>query len=486
VSASAQRSVERRMGVMDSATLEGALDDCWTSDAVPVGTASEPLPLGLLSDNASVESDDRLSVAGVDIVDLAETVGTPLFIYDEAHLRSQCREARCAFGEGVAYASKAFLCREMATLVDQEGMMIDVSSGGELYVALRAGVRPERLVLHGSNKSIDELTLAMIRGLGRVVVDSFDEIDRLEQLVRELRPATRPQLLLRVNPGIDVCTHRAVATGKEDTKFGLSVASGAAAEAVDRLTRWQSPFDLVGLHTHIGSQILDLSSFDQAVTALAPLLIEAGLNELCIGGGLGVAYSGDDGQPPTIAEWAARVRGACRGAGISPSVRITAEPGRAVAASAGITCYTIGGFKSVTADSSGARRTYVSVDGGMGDNLRPALYRSRYEAFLPRQVSSPRPFAATVVGRYCESGDILVRDGHLPEDVVKGDVLAMPVTGAYGYAMASNYNKVPRPPVVFVHDGNVRIVTRRETYEDLIHLDAELPARQPMSSVSER
>jgi diaminopimelate decarboxylase len=463
---------------MGAAYDTGAFTGNPVADVHPVDSGSGPVPRHLLPENGSVGPEDRLSVAGVDVAELAEAVGTPVVIYDEGELRSRCRQARRAFAEGVAYASKAFLCRAMASLVDQERMMIDVSSGGELYIALRAGVRAERLVLHGSNKSSDELTLALMRGLGRIVVDSFDEIDRLEQLVTEILPASRPQLLLRVNPGVDVRTHEAVATGREDTKFGLSLASGAAAEAIDRLTRWQSPFDLVGLHAHIGSQILDLHSFDQAIYALAPPLMKAGLRELCIGGGLGIAYSGDDVQPPSITEWAAAVHHACRAAGVSPSVRITAEPGRAVAGHAAITCYTVGGFKSVTKDASGTRRTLVSVDGGMGDNLRPALYQSRYEAFLPRAVSSTRPFAATVVGRYCESGDILVRDGHLPEDVVKGDIVATPATGAYGYAMASNYNKVPRPPVVFVRDGTYRIVIRRETYEDLLHLDSELPMGQ--------
>jgi diaminopimelate decarboxylase len=484
---SAQRSIDRRMGLMDAASFDGGALHGPRMDASVRGTdASGPLPLGLLPDHAGIGPAGGLLLAGVDVVDLANRVGTPLFIYDEEHLRSHCREARRVFGDGVAYASKAFLCRAMATLADQEGMMIDVSSGGELYIALRAGVRPERLVLHGSNKSADELTLALIRGVGRIVVDSFDEIELLERLVSEMNPAAPPRLLLRVNPGIDAHTHEAMATGREDTKFGLSLASGAAAEAVERLSRWQSPFELVGLHTHIGSQVLDLQSFALAVQTLAPLMLKADLKELCIGGGLGIAYAADDEPAPTLTDWAGTLHEACRVAGLPHAVRLTAEPGRAIAATAAITCYTIGGFKSVVAGAPVGARTYVSVDGGMGDNLRPALYQSRYEAFLPREPAAGRPFAATVVGRYCESGDILVRHGHLPEDVVKGDILATPVTGAYGYSMASNYNRVPRPPIVFVGDGSYRIVTRRETYEDLVRLDMDLPTRRTASSASGR
>jgi len=473
----AQRLIDRRMGLMGSDALDGlAFHGPGTTEGVDLG-ASGPVSSRLLSDNADAGADGRLSIAGVDVVDLAERVGTPVFIYDEGHLRSRCREARRVFGDGVAYASKAFLCRAMARLVDQEGMMVDVSSGGELTIALRAGVRPKRLVLHGSNKSVDELTLALIRGVGRIVVDSFDEIELLERLVAEMKPASPPRLLVRVNPGIDAHTHDAMATGREDTKFGLSLDSGAAAEAVDRLTRCRSPFALVGLHTHIGSQILDMEAFELAIRTLAPLMRHADLQELCIGGGLGVAYVAGDEPAPCLAEWAGRLHEACRLAGLPPTLRLTAEPGRAIAATAAITCYTIGGFKSVNASAPGGGRTYVSVDGGMGDNLRPALYQSRYETFLPREASADRPLAATVVGRYCESGDVVVRHGHLPGDVVKGDILATPVTGAYGYAMASNYNRVPRPPVVFVGDGSYRIVTRRETYEDLLRLDMDAPAR---------
>jgi diaminopimelate decarboxylase len=475
-----------RMGVVDRASVPvptGARAN--QSDGPVASQGGAPIALRLLPDTARVEPNGRLSVGGFDVVDLAEEVGTPVFIYDEVHLRNRCREAHRAFGEGVAYASKAFLCRAMARLVDQEGVMIDVASGGELYVALSAGVAPERLVLHGSNKSAGELSMAMALSVGRIVVDSFDEIERLERLsaraASALMRGAKQKVLVRINPGVDVETHASLATGQPDSKFGFSVSSGAAGEAIGRLLRPESPIELVGLHSHLGSQVLDLSSVERMVTTLAPLLRQAGLRELCVGGGLGVAYTASDAQPLSIANWACLVRQACGAAGIPTSVRLTAEPGRAIAASAAVTCYTIGTIKSVPLTTTHAPsgdvgslddiRTYVSVDGGMSENPRPALYGSRYEAFLPREASALRPRAATVVGKHCESGDVIVRDARLPVDAAVGDVLVTPVTGAYGYAMASTYNKLLRPPVVFVHDGCYRVVTRRESYRDLLHLE---------------
>jgi diaminopimelate decarboxylase len=322
-------------------------------------------------------------------------------------------------------------------------------------------------------------------GLGRIVVDSFDEIDRIERLSAEadsgIMQRAKQKVLVRVNPGVDVHTHAALATGQRDSRFGFSIGSGAASEAVCRLMRPESPVELVGLHAHLGSQVLDLSSVERMVSEMAPLIQQTGLQEMCVGGGLGVAYTGRDAQTPSIDNWACLVRQAARAAGIPTSVRLTAEPGRAIAASAAMTCYTIGTVKSVPLSLSDARssdvatfdgtRTYVSVDGGMSDNPRPALYGSRYEAFLPREASARRPRSATVVGKHCESGDVIVRDAQLPEDATVGDVLVTPVTGAYGYAMASTYNRLRRPPVVFVHDGSYRVVMRRESYKDLLHLE---------------
>jgi len=444
----------------------------------PVGGVVEAVPLRLLPETADIGSNGHLTVGGIDLVELSSEVGTPAFVYDEEHLRNRCREARRAFGDGVAYASKAFLCRAMASLVDQEGMMIDVASGGELYLAVSAGVPPHRLVLHGSNKSPGELAMAIALGVGRIVVDSFDEIDRLERMAEQFADRSRQAVLIRINPGIEPGTHAAVATGQEGSKFGFSVASGAARAAIERLRRVSSPLDLVGLHAHIGSQVLDISGIERTVDVLAPLLLEAGLNEMCVGGGLGVAYTATDENTPSIIDWARTVHRACRRAGVPPSIRVTAEPGRSIAAAAAITIYTIGTIKPIA--TCGGRtthspiesvRTYVGVDGGMSDNPRPALYGSHYEAFLPREASACRPFAVKVVGKHCESGDVLVPDAQLPEDTAVGDVLAIPVTGAYCHSMASSYNKVLRPPVVFVNDGSYRIVTRRETYRDLLRLD---------------
>lgn len=432
-----------------------------TSNCLPVN----PLPLGLLPATAAVAPDGGLAVGGCDLLALAEEFGTSVFVYDEAHLRARCREARAAFGDGVAYASKAFFCKAMAKLVHDEGLCIDVSTGGELRVAVAAGVPGERLVFHGNNKSARELAEAAGADVGRVVVDSFDEIDRIEEL--HAKTGWVPRVLVRVTPGVEAHTHEYVMTGQEDTKFGFSIQSGAAGQAVERLQR--SPaVDLVGIHAHIGSQIFLLTSFVKEVEALAGFVVPLGLPELCVGGGLGVPYVEGE-EAPTIMEWAATVREACQSSGIPDDIRLTAEPGRAIAAAAALTLYTVGTIKRLP-----GIRTYVAVDGGMSDNPRPVLYGSGYEAFLPRATTAERPLLATIVGKHCESGDIVVRGARLPDDVAVGDILATPVTGAYGHSMASNYNKVPRPPVVFVRDGIARLAVRRETYDDLLRLDEDL------------
>jgi diaminopimelate decarboxylase len=413
----------------------------------------------LLPDTAAVGRDGRLSVGGVDLLDLAEEHGTPLFVYDEAHLRARCREAVTAFGDGVAYGSKAFLCLAMARLVHEEGMRVDVATGGELHVVLSAGVPPERIVLHGNNKSLDELRRAHELGV-RVVVDSFDELARLESLYDEDGQATR--VMVRVTPGVEAHTHEYVMTGQVDSKFGFGVASGHAAKAVEH-TQLHPAFDLVGVHAHIGSQIFLLRSFEKAVDILAAFVAPLDVEELCLGGGLGVPYVEGE-EAPSITEWAKVLHAACAGAGIT--AHVTVEPGRAIAAAAGLTLYRVGTIKDIP-----DVRTYVSVDGGMSDNPRPVLYGSGYETFLPRATLAERPRAVTVVGKHCESGDIVVRDGRVPADIAVGDILCTPVTGAYGHSMASNYNKVPRPPVVFVRNGEARVVVRRETIDDLLRLD---------------
>lgn len=432
------------------------------------GSDDEPLARRLLPDTAEVDARGRLSVGGVDLCDLAGELGTPLFVYDEAHLRSRCREAVAVWGDGVAYATKAFLCQAMARLAHEEGMCLDVSTGGELHVALTAGVPAGRLVLHGNNKSDAELYRAVVAGVGRIVVDSFDEIDRLARVLAEepgrLPEGARQRVLVRVTPGVEAHTHEFVRTGQDDSKFGFGLASGAAAEAVARLQH-TAGVELVGVHAHIGSQVFRMASFAEAVDVLAGFFTPLDLPELCVGGGLGVAYVA--GEPsPTMAEWADSVRTACRRAGLPEGVRVTAEPGRAVAATAGMTLYRVGTVKELP-----GIRSYVAVDGGMSDNPRPVLYGSGYEAFLPRAASARRPRAVRLVGKHCESGDVLVADARLPADLAVGDVVGTPVTGAYGYAMASNYNKVPRPAVVFVSAGRARVVVRRETDDDMIRLD---------------
>ena len=414
----------------------------------------------MLPTTAIVAADGRLSVGGVDLLELAAEHGTPVFVYDETHLRARCREAVDAWGDGVAYASKAFLCKAMAALAHEEGMHIDVSTGGELHVALAAGVPAERLVLHGNNKSSAELQRAVEAGVGRLIIDSFDEINRIASL-----GLSGIKALIRVTPGVEAHTHEYVMTGQEDSKFGFSIASGAAAEAVQRVRALAPDVELVGVHAHIGSQVFLLHSFVKEVEALAPFFGPLDLPELCIGGGLGVAYVTGE-TAPSIYEWAAIVREACGAGGISTDVRLSAEPGRSIVAGAAITLYTVGTIKPLP-----GIRTYLAVDGGMSDNPRPVLYGSGYEAFLPRCTDAERPLEVTIVGKHCESGDVLVRDAVLPADVSVGDIVATPVTGAYGHSMASNYNKVTRPPVLFVADGSARVVVRRETLDDLLALD---------------
>ena len=419
-----------------------------------------PVPWHLLPDNSSVGSDGQLVIGGCDVIDLATEFGTPVFIYDEDHLRARCREAYEAFGDSAVYASKAFLCKAMARLVAEEGLGIDVASGGELAVCLAAGVDPAKLVFHGNNKSLNELRAGLDAGVGRIVVDSFDEMDRIEALVRD--GAKAPKVLLRITPGIKAETHEFISTGQDDSKFGFTVSTGIADAAVKR-AMISDQMDLVGLHAHIGSQVFRVDSFAAAIEVLGRFANPFELPELVIGGGLGVAYVEGE-EAATISQWAQVVKKAVGDAGIS--ARIGVEPGRAIAAAAAVTVYTLGTLKELP-----GIRTYASVDGGMSDNPRPVLYGSGYETFLPRAVTASRSQKARVVGKHCESGDLLVREGWLGDDVVVGDLVATPVTGAYGHSMGSNYNKVLRPPVVFCSKGDARLVVRRETPADLLATD---------------
>jgi diaminopimelate decarboxylase len=422
---------------------------------------TEPLPRRLLPDHAEVGSDGWLHIAGCSLADLAAEHGTPLFVYDEEHIRARCREAVTAFGQDrVIYATKAFLCGAMARLVHEEGLLLDVATGGELHVALHAGVPADRCVLHGNNKSLAELRMAMTAGIRHVVVDSFDELDRLDALHAEGLPVPRVQL--RVTPGVHAHTHAYIATGQDDSKFGFNLANGDALAAVERAQASRS-VELVGLHCHIGSNVFAAQSFARAAEVMATFAAPLGLPELTLGGGLGVAYVTGE-EAPTISSWGSVLGEACQALGVQSAVFV--EPGRSIVASAAVTVYTVGTIKNLP-----GIREYVAVDGGMSDNPRPVLYGSGYEAFLPRAVDASRPRRVRLVGKHCESGDVLIHEAAVPADLAVGDLLAVPVTGAYGHSMGSNYNKVPRPPVVFVRDGRARLVVRGETYDDLVRLD---------------
>ncbi|CAB4661630.1 unannotated protein [freshwater metagenome] len=415
----------------------------------------------LLPRTATVNSDGALSIGGVAIADIAAQFGTPTFIYDEAHLRETCREAVAAFGEDrVIYATKAFINTAVVQLMNEEGLLLDVATGGELFVALNAGVPASRCVMHGNNKSEDELRTAMSAGLRHIVIDSFDEIERIERLHAEGLPAPRVQL--RITPGLHVETHAYVSTGQDDSKFGFNLNNGDAHRAVER-ARSSQAMDLVGIHCHIGSNVVTVANFEDAWRVMVELFVPLSLPEITLGGGLGVAYTADD-TAPTMQQWADVLKRATLA--LPEGIAVYVEPGRSIVASAAITVYSVGTVKPID-----GIRTYVSVDGGMSDNPRPMMYGSVYEAFDPQRVTAPRTARARIVGKHCESGDILILDAPIAEGVQVGDLLATPVTGAYGYTMASNYNKVPRPAIVFVANGVARLVTRRETLDDLIRLD---------------
>ncbi len=418
------------------------------------------VPFSLLPDSSTAGEDGSLWIGGCSTLQLAEEFGTPLFIYDEEHLRARCRETVASFGDQAVYAGKAFLCLAMANLAHEEGLRIDVASGGELFVALAAGVPGERLVMHGNNKSMDELEAAAKAGVGRLVVDSFDELDRIIEL--HDRTGHVFDALIRVTPGIEAHTHHYVATGQDDSKFGFTLSTGVASAAVIA-ARSNPGLRLRGCHLHIGSQVFRVDSFASALGAMAGFVRSHRLEELSMGGGLGVPYVTGE-TAPSITEYARILRAAADEADLD--VVLSVEPGRAIAAAAAVTLYTVGTVKEIP-----RIRTYVSVDGGMSDNPRPILYGSGYEAFLPRAVTSDRTRKVRVVGKHCESGDVLVRDALVPDDLAVGDYLAMPVTGAYGHSMGSNYNKVPRPAVLFVANGKARLVVERESFEDLIRND---------------
>jgi diaminopimelate decarboxylase len=405
----------------------------------------------------------HLEIAGCDVVDLCAEFGTPAYVYAEDDMRARARAYRAAFEQRgaeaeVLFASKSLPCTAAYRLFAEEGLSVDVASGGELHMALRAGFDPARIHMHGNNKSDEEILFAARSGVGHLILDSFDELDRCERLLEE------PQdVLVRVTPGIKPSTHTYVQTGQLDSKFGFGLEDGLAAQAIERVLA-SKVLNLTGLHAHIGSQIFELEPYTLAIRAIGALA-----GDWCkivnVGGGLGIAYTAED-QPPSIDAYVdVKVRGVAEVFG--EGVRILIEPGRSLVGNAGITAYRIGTVKEVP-----GVRTYVAVDGGMSDNMRPMLYGSRYEALIADRAAEAAGDMATIAGMHCESGDIIVRDALLAAPAV-GDVLVTPATGAYGYAMASNYNGVPRPPVIFCRDGDARVVVRRETYDDLTSRDVD-------------
>ena len=430
----------------------------------------------LWSATARKDDDGVLHVGGLAVPDLVADVNTPAFVLDETDFRARARAFRDAFADyDVYYAGKAFLCTAVARWVAEEGLCLDVCSDGELTVALRAGVDPARIGYHGNNKTAIELRRAVHAGVGRIIVDSFHEIERVADVARQLDVVQG--VMVRVTAGVEAHTHEFIATAHEDQKFGFSISSGDAFEAASRVVAEDS-LDLRGLHSHIGSQIFDTSGWEVAarrVLALhARIATELGrvLPELDLGGGFGIAYTTQDdpAAPAVLAEQITKiVEGECAALGVEVP-HLSIEPGRAIVGPAMCTVYTVGTVKQVALDG-GATRTYVSVDGGMSDNLRTALYDADYSCTLASRSSAAAPVLSRVVGKHCESGDIVVKDEFLPGDIAPGDLVAVPATGAYGRAMASNYNHALRPPVVAVKDGSARVIVRRETVDDLLATD---------------
>ncbi|MCX4660076.1 diaminopimelate decarboxylase [Streptomyces uncialis] len=418
-------------------------------------------------------ADGVVTVGGLPVTRLAEEFGTPAYILDESDFRARARAWRDAFGADadVFYAGKAFLSRAVVRWLHEEGLNLDVCSGGELTTALAAGMPAGRIAFHGNNKSAHEIERAVAAGVGRIVLDSFQEIVRVAHIADRL--GVRQRVQIRVTVGVEAHTHEFIATAHEDQKFGIALAGGQAAEAVRRALKLDG-LELIGIHSHIGSQIFDMAGFEVAARRVVGLLAEVRdehgveLPEIDLGGGLGIAYTSDDdpAEPHEIARALREIVGReCASAGLR-TPRISVEPGRAIAGPTAFTLYEVGTVKPLD-----GLRTYVSVDGGMSDNIRTALYDAEYSVALVSRTSDAEPLLVRVVGKHCESGDIVVRDAFLPADLAPGDLIAVPATGAYCRSMASNYNHVPRPPVVAVQDGSARVIVRRETEEDLLALD---------------
>ncbi|MDQ3771175.1 MAG: diaminopimelate decarboxylase [Actinomycetota bacterium] len=426
----------------------------------------------ILPAGAAASSDGRLVVGGCDVVEIAERFGTPVMIMDRTTIESNAAKIVSELGDPskVFYAGKAFLCIALCRVIESLGLGLDVCTGGELATALAADFPPDRIIFHGNNKSFEELEAAGAAGVGRIVIDSFDEIERVA------RANLRTRVLVRVTPGVEAQTHQYVQTGQEDSKFGFPISGGVALDAVRRVIELPG-CSFAGLHAHIGSQIFDLGGFNLAVKRLSDFAatvsdeLGVAVSEVNMGGGFGIQYV--EWEDPLPLEEVARgvvrdVRREFKKRSLS-APEVFVEPGRSIAGPAGLTIYKVGTVKPIA-----GVRTYVSVDGGMSDNMRPALYGSSHEALLANRVDADDDGSVTIVGKHCESGDVLIRDAKLPADVAVGDLLCVTATGAYNYSMASNYNRTPRPAVVLVHDGRATEIVRRETLDDVLGLDIPL------------
>lgn len=426
----------------------------------------------VLPHSARAHDDGVLEIGGVRLTDIAREHGTPAFVFCEQTFRDRAKAYREAYPDGdVHFAGKAFLCLEIARIVAEEGLGLDVASGGELYTAVRAGFPPERIVFHGNNKTDAELSEGLGAQVGRFVCDSIDELERLDVLARER--GTMAPVLLRVTPGVEAHTHEFIQTGQDDSKFGCSIEGGVALEAVKRALDLPN-LQVFGFHSHIGSNITGVEAFLRTVEIHAGFAADVKAStgfeakELNLGGGLGIAYTRGD-YPASVARFAeemrAKLKAEYEARGLTVP-RIGVEPGRWLIANAMVTLYSVGVVKDIP-----GIRTYVSVDGGMSDNIRPSLYGARYEALLANKAHEHGDRVVTIAGSHCEQGDLLIKDIALPSTVQRGDLLAVAATGAYGFSMASNYNRFRRPPVIAVRDGEARVIVKRETYEDLIGRD---------------
>lgn len=429
-----------------------------------------------VSENISINENGNLTVAGVDTVELAKQYGTPLYVFDEELIRNNLREFKRSIDENyggngmVSYASKAFCCKEIYRICKQEGVGVDVVSGGELYTALSVDFPADKISFHGNNKTYDELEFAVEKGVGRIIVDNITELKNLSAIASE--KGKNVGIMLRIKPGIDAHTHDFIMTGQIDSKFGFALETGEAMQAV-KLALETPCVELKGLHCHIGSQIFDIDPFELAAKVMLEFYrtikneTGAEFEELNLGGGFGIKYLETD-SPRPFAEYMQKVAGVVKETCAELELAVPAiliEPGRSVVGAAGLTLYTVGAVKTIP-----DIRTYVSVDGGMADNPRYALYQSDYEVVCANKASQPRAQKVTVAGKCCESGD-LIQENTVLQSVEPGDILAVLSTGAYNYSMASNYNRIPRLPSVFVKDGASRVVVKRETYEQLVQND---------------